>query len=136
MTATLVLPGTAPETDWLAARRYGITASEIPVLMGLSPWSSPYALYHRKTGNLPDGQDQNDRMDLGHHLESYIVKRFWRQHPEFCVSGDGNDLYAHPGRPWQLATPDRLIQDGPTSGVTELDDGTRAVLEFVRSRPD
>ncbi len=48
MSAVLVLPGTAPEAEWLEARRRGITASEIAVVMGLSPYSSPYALYHQK----------------------------------------------------------------------------------------
>ena len=57
MTARLVLPGTASEADWLTARRQGITASEIAIVMGLSPYSSPFALYHRKTGDLPEQPD-------------------------------------------------------------------------------
>jgi putative phage-type endonuclease len=122
MTAVLVLPGTAPEEEWLDRRRQGVTASEIPVLMGLvsGEWGSPYKLYWQKTGDLP-ADDQSDRLRLGHVLEPYIAGRFMERRPEFCISG-GRALYAHPERPWQLATPDRLVQEGPPSyGLVERD---------------
>ncbi len=105
MTAVLIETGT--EAGWLAARRQGVTASEIAVVMGLSPYDSPYALYHRKRGELPDAGD-NDAMERGRVLEPYIAGKFAQLHPEFIVDGDGRQLYAHPDRPWQLATPDRL----------------------------
>lgn len=111
MTATLVLPGTASEAEWLEARRNGITASDIAPLMGLSNWTSPYALYHRKLGNLPE-QGPDLRMRVGQHMESLIADLFAEQHPEFLVSGDGRRLYAHPDRRWQMATPDRTLLDG------------------------
>ncbi len=120
MTARLVLPGTASEAEWLAARRQGITASEIAVVMGLSPYSSPFALYHRKTGDLPEQAD-NTAMALGRHLEQFVADAFEDRHPEFSVMGDGRDLYAHPVRPWELATPDRLIEDAASCGITERD---------------
>ena len=112
MTATLVLPGTAAEADWHEARRKGITASEIAVLMGLSPWSSPYALYHRKTGDLPE-QEDTTALSLGRYLEQWVAGAFAERHPEFGVGGDGRALFAHLDRPWQMATPDRLCQEGP-----------------------
>jgi len=120
VTATLVLPGTAPEADWHAARRNGITASEIAVLMGLSPYGSPFELYHRKLGNLPETED-NDAMAIGRHMESWVAAKFAERHPEFTVTGDGRALFAHPDRPWQMATPDRLIEDTATCGITERD---------------
>lgn len=105
---------TGSEEEWLAARRQGVTASEIAVVMGLSPYDSPFALYHRKRGDLPDVED-TDAMERGRILEPYIAEKFARLHPEFTVMGDGRQLYAHPDRPWQLATPDRLI-DGCDCG--------------------
>jgi putative phage-type endonuclease len=120
MTARLVLPGTATEAEWLAARRQGITASEIAIVMGLSPYSSPFALFHRKTGDLPE-QPDNVAMALGRHLEAFVADEFESRHPEFSVMGDGRDLYAHGDRPWQLATPDRLIEDAASSGIVERD---------------
>ena len=110
MTARLVLPGTAQEEEWLEARRHGITASEIAVVMGLSPYSSPFALYHRKTGALP-GEEDKAVFERGHVLEPYICRKFAERRPEFWVGGNGYDLYAHPDRPWQLATPDRVLSE-------------------------
>jgi putative phage-type endonuclease len=110
---TAVLVPTATEAEWLEARRKGVTASEIAVILGLSPWSSPYALYHRKAGTLPE-QDDSDAMALGRYLESFVADQFAARHPEFYLGGDGHALYAHPERPWQMATPDRLIHEDGT----------------------
>jgi putative phage-type endonuclease len=107
---TAVLIPTSSEAEWLAARRQGVTASEIAVLMGLSPWDSPYALYHRKRGDLP-GQEDNMAMAIGRHFEDFVAGQFAMQHDEFHLAGDGRTLYAHPERPWQLATPDRIVND-------------------------
>lgn len=108
---TAVLVPAATEAEWLAARRQGITASEIAVVMGLSPWSSPYELYYRKTGDLPE-QPDNDAMALGRHMESWVADQFAQRHPEFKVMGSGRDLFSHPERRWQMATPDRVICEG------------------------
>lgn len=106
MTAYLI--PTASEEEWHAERRKGITASEIAIVLGLSPYSSPYALYHQKLGNLPP-VEETDAMALGKHMESWVADRFGQMHPEFLVRGDGRELYAHPARAWQMATPDRLV---------------------------
>src|SRR5258708_12583584 len=98
MTATLVLPGTGAEADWHEARRKGITASEIAVLMGLSPWSSPYALYHRKTGDLPE-QEDTTALSLGRYLEHWVPGPFPERHPEFRAAPDRPALFAHPHPP-------------------------------------
>lgn len=112
---TAVLIPTASEAEWLAARRRGVTASEIPVVMGLSPYSSPYALYHQKLGTLP-APEETDAMALGKHMESFVAAKFAERRPGFAVTGNGGDLFAHPDRPWQMATPDRLVCDCPGSG--------------------
>lgn len=107
-----VLVPTATEAGWLAARRQGITASEISVIMGLAPesYGSPFALYHRKRGDLGE-MEQTLSMRIGAHDEPLIADLFAEARPEFSVDGDGRSLYRHPGRPWQMATPDRLIYD-------------------------
>jgi putative phage-type endonuclease len=128
---TGVLIPAATEAAWLEARRRGITASEIAVVMGLSPWDSPYALYHRKTGDLP-GQDDNLEMALGRHLESFVAEQFGQRHP-FGQVGDGRQLFAHPDRPWQLATPDRLLTEPGRLPRLPYPDTAIAVLECKTS---
>jgi putative phage-type endonuclease len=108
MSMSAVLVPTANEAEWLAARRKGVTASEIAVIMGLSPYSSPYALYHQKLGILGSADD-NAAMERGRALEPHIADKFGSLHPDLAALGDGRELYAHPARGWQMATPDRLV---------------------------
>jgi putative phage-type endonuclease len=145
---TAILVPAASEAEWLAARRRGVTASEIAVIMGLSPYSSPFALYYQKTGELPP-PDDNMAMALGRHLEDFVCRQFADLHPEFHVTGDGRTLYAHPDRPWQMATPDQLVdccehgqRTGPPLAVLEAktsasydgwgDDGTDEIPVHYR----
>lgn len=128
-----VLIPTASEAEWLEARRQGVTASEIAVLMGLSPYDSPYGLYHRKLGILPADGD-SDVMEKGRVLEPVIAAKFAALHPEFSVTGDGRQLWAHPDRKWQIATPDRLLAETwfePVDGPQLIEEVSRtvAVLE-------
>ena len=118
MTARLVLPGTVTEAEWLAARRQGITASEIATVMGLAPGTqnSAYKLYHQKTGDLPP-DDLSDVMERGKVLEPYVVTKFLERYPKFNVTGDGRTLYTHPDRAWQMCTPDRLLFDDEGANV-------------------
>lgn len=120
----------ATEADWLAARRKGVTASEIAIVMGLSPYSSPYKLWHQKLGILPD-DEQAEEQEFGTYCEPYIARKFAERHPELALRGDGRELYAHSDRPWQLATPDRLVH----GRVVSIGDGGHfispsAVAEF------
>lgn len=109
-----VLVPTATEAGWLAARRNGVTASEVAVIMGLAPesYGSAFALYHRKRGDLPDIEDTLT-MRIGRHHESLVAELFEERYSDFYLAGNGRRLYAHPDRTWQMATPDRLIYDFP-----------------------
>ncbi len=107
---TAVLIPAASEQEWLEARRTGITASEIAVVMGLSPYSSPFSLYHQKLGNLPPMEDSLV-LRVGRHNESLACELFAERNLELDLHGDGRQLYAHPDRPWQMATPDRLVTE-------------------------
>lgn len=61
--------------EWLAERRNGIGGSDAATVVGLNPWSSRYALYLDKTGQLKE-QPDNERMRLGRDLEEYVAQRF------------------------------------------------------------
>lgn len=108
MTAELVLPASMDRTaEWHEKRRAGITASEIAVILGLSPFESEFSLFWRKLGEIPPIED-NDSMSLGRHLESWVADKFADAYrDDFYVLQGG--LYANRRRPWQMATPDRVL---------------------------
>src|SRR5258708_35784072 len=94
MNAQPLVPGTAPREEWLAARRQGITAGEVAAVMGVSSWESPYSLFYRKTGDLPE-QGDNEAMRLGRHLEDYVWQRFAELHPHVQRQRNGRRACGH-----------------------------------------
>jgi len=109
VSASLVLPADAPRGDWLAARHTGIGASDIAAVLGISPWQSAFSLHWQKANGWTDEVD-NEHTEAGRRLESAIAD--WaadRIDPNeelfVCPSG----LYRSAERPWQMATPDRLL---------------------------
>jgi len=104
----LLPPGTGPHDErWHELRRAGVTASEIAVVMGLSPYDSPFNLYWAKLNDWRWGG--NEYTGVGSHLEDAIADWWVAQGPDRYTMHAG--LYTHPERPWQLATPDRIVID-------------------------
>lgn len=65
------------EAGWLAARQLGIGASDMPVILGLSPWRSILELYAEKTGeDEPEDLSGNEFAEWGHRLEGPIIDAF------------------------------------------------------------
>lgn len=111
MSARLLIPPSATYEEWKAQRaelsRTAVTASEIAIILGISPWGSPFNLYWQKRGEI-GGDFEDNAMSLGRHLEPWIADRWAADHPEFHVSETG--LWQSEDRPWQMATPDRMLQ--------------------------
>lgn len=114
MTPPVRIPVEVGSPQWFDHRAQGVTASEIPVILGLAPWGSPFDLYFRKLGLLEPDRD-NDSMAWGRDLEDAILRRFAREHPEFFVSS--GSLFHHGDDHRWMATPDGLAYDRP-AGVT------------------
>jgi putative phage-type endonuclease len=59
--------------DWAEWRKKGLGASDAPVIMGNSPWSTPFKLWAEKTGLIPRQETDNvyalAAMQRGHDLE-------------------------------------------------------------------
>lgn len=111
-----VMPGSS---EWLAARRAGVTATDIVTILGLSSHDSVYSLYWRKLGQVPDEPDR-DRWALGRHMEPYIIGRWRAASPGLIPVGGG--LVRSSAYPWQLATPDqRLCEHGEGPVVAPLE---------------
>jgi len=57
--------------EWLQWRKSKITASELPIILGLSKWCTPYLLWERKLGFAPE-QEDNYAMKRGRDLEPIV----------------------------------------------------------------
>jgi putative phage-type endonuclease len=119
------------ETDreaWLAERRKGIGASEISAVLGISPWESPFSLYHRKVHGWD--LDLSAEMEWGTRLEPAVIDKFADTHPEFRVVNDGLVV----GDPeWMLATPDRMLYMADDTDVTRYPVGLLEVKTAHRA---
>ena len=107
----------ADEAEWLSARRIGIGGSEAASAIGLSPWCSPWELYHRKVDGLE--VEQNEFMFWGKALEPAILKRWADDHPDVDVDGSLGqfEVFRNLEDPWMFATPDAVTDDG--TGIVE-----------------
>lgn len=92
MTSVRIDEAPSPGTDdW----RKLISASKVSAILGISPWTSQYRLWHEMAGNLePD--DPSDSMkkifDWGHSAELAIRDWWLRQNPTHTLS-DGEVAY-------------------------------------------
>lgn len=118
MTATLLGTWPVESPEWYAARQNCLGGSEIAAVLGLSKWDSPFSLWHRKAGRIPD-KLQNEEMRAGRFLEDGISSSFADRHPDRVVMPAGT--YANAARPWQIANPDRLIYPEGTCQGTACD---------------
>ena len=118
-----LVPAVPLTAEWHAARRGGVTATDIVTILGLSSWDSVYSLFWRKMNQVPE-VESNDRFALGQALEPYIRDR-WAQEQDGPWHFEGGALWQHADRLWQLATLDYRVGPGldyrePLTGVLEL----------------
>lgn len=89
--------------EWVEARRQLITATDIPVILGLSPWSSEADLADEKRG-IVEPPEATTRMRLGSFLEPFIAA-LYTERTGIKVRRWKN-LAVHPDIPWAAASPD------------------------------
>jgi putative phage-type endonuclease len=113
VTATHVGTYDVHTPEWHAARANGLGGSDVAAALGLSPWCSPFTLWHRLRGEVGP-QEASQSMDWGNRLEPAVYAAFlerndfvgWRYHP-----GTFRD-------DWRIANPDALL--GGAHGVALL----------------
>lgn len=112
--AVPVLPPDASDDAWKAARRKGIGASEMSVLLDVSPHNSRFALWWQKSQGWDI--DESLGMRIGTRLEPVIRECFLDRFPDALLLRAGGRLWAHPSFPYMLCTPDYLavFPDDPT----------------------
>jgi putative phage-type endonuclease len=57
-------------------RKLGIGGSDMPIIMGLSTYKTPYQLYLEKTGTLEPEDDMSEYQYWGHQLEGIVREEF------------------------------------------------------------
>ncbi|GAA1765738.1 lambda-exonuclease family protein [Streptomonospora arabica] len=124
MTATQTptgrLLGTWPDgsADWHAARAGRLGGSDMAAVLGRSPWTSPYRLWHLKAGRVQE-EPTTPEQARGHYLEDGIRRWWGDQNPEFEISTGGT--YVHAERDYQLANPDGIVlEGGEPVGILEV----------------
>lgn len=93
--------------EQLALRQTGIGASEIAAVAGLDPHRTPLDVWMLKRG-LDEPFAGNAFTRWGERLEAVIAGAYAEVRG---VLLDTRDTLRHPGEPWMLATPDRVVLD-------------------------
>lgn len=65
-------PQTFDRSTWLAERRYAIGASDVPAILGVSPYQSEWDVWADKTGRLSEWKG-NEATRLGQHFEKSVL---------------------------------------------------------------
>jgi putative phage-type endonuclease len=95
----------APETpEWFAARREGITGTDLPKILGLSKYGNALSVWLDKRGELSDEAGEAARW--GQILEDPVAQE-WAHRRDAKVTPVG--VLAHRDHPWLRASLDRLL---------------------------
>ncbi|MEK6880024.1 MAG: lambda exonuclease family protein [Nanoarchaeota archaeon] len=89
--------------EWLEFRRSRIGASDAPIIMGVSPWKTPYKLWVEKISNT-NNTYVNKSMSRGIELEEDARKLF-QEMSGFIVKPD---VRVHPEYDWMIASLDGI----------------------------
>ncbi|MFA0393429.1 lambda-exonuclease family protein [Vibrio sp. 10N.222.54.A1] len=103
--------------EWFAWRKTGITASMIPVILGKSPYQTPYQLWAELVGlKEPDDLSNNFHVQRGVAQEpearNAVETEYGKPYMPVCVQADHNPLF--------LASLDGLYRFGQESEVLEI----------------
>lgn len=127
-----------PESDagWHALRAQDITSTDCPALFGLSPYKTPFELWHEKKAGERIEFADNDRMKWGRRLEAIVAAGILEDR-DWC----GRPMKEYMRLPehrigcsfdWRIHAPIRHAPQPDGSGIGEYDGDTPddAVLEI------
>ena len=86
-----------------------MTASKVAAVLGVSPWESPFGLWHRMNGTL-DAQPGNAEQARGHYHEAGVLAWFKDQHPDLRVRAN-KQTWVSKSDPLFAATPDGFARE-------------------------
>lgn len=99
----------ADESSWLAAKQAWIGASEAPVVLGVSPYSSPLKLWSEKTGRI-ERQASTAIMRRGNRLEQPVAEMVADETGWTLTDNGRYAVCKHPEIEWMGCTLDRIIE--------------------------
>lgn len=113
-----------------------MTASKVAAVLGLSPWTSQFSLWHEMAGVLPV-EPTSDVQARGQYLEAGVVAWFRDQHPDWTIThvtemphaadkivtlpdGREHPIWFDPTEPRFAASPDGVWSCGREHGLLEV----------------
>ena len=72
-----------------------ISSSKVPIILGLSPWSSPFALWHEMAGNVEKQEMDAGRAKVGHYAELMLVPYWLAENPGWVCERTSELSYEH-----------------------------------------
>lgn len=107
--------------EWLKI----ITSSKIAAILGVSPYQSPFGLWHQMKGNVPS-DEQTDVMARGHYLEEGTLQWWLDQHPDFKIHRRQH-FSTRKEIPWGGATLDALaVGENVETVIVEVKTSTQS----------
>lgn len=120
-TARLVTSADAPRSEWLAARRNGITATDLVAIMAQSKYKTAFDVWSDKLMPPSDDDEIGEAAIWGNRLEEPVAQE-WASRHGFKLRRIG--LIANEAEQWQLASLDRIVHGCP-DGKCALEVKTR-----------
>jgi len=93
--------------EWLEMRKNYLGASDAPIVMKVSPWSTPFQLWRKKLGLVED-EPENDNIRYGKAMEP-IARKAYEKHTNNLVTPE---IIFHPEKKFMMASLDGLSLNG------------------------
>ena len=126
-TGVLILSVDAPREDWLAQRRLGITATDLPAILGQNKYKTAIDVWREKVAPADDNFEpaigEAEAAFWGIALEDTVAGK-WAEHKGVAVRRVG--ILHHESHEWARASLDRLVTGCP-DGRCGLEVKTRSV---------
>lgn len=106
-------------TDFQKERQSGIGSSDMPAILGISPWRSPVDVYLDKIGERPVSE-VSAAMRVGLKLEPLIASEYVELTDSLL--NENETFFRHPDHDWFITHPDRFVIDsnGDLDRLVEL----------------
>lgn len=130
-------PEPATRHLWLRERAWGITATDLPAIMGVDQWTTLDQLVARKRlirSGITPSTVTNEAAEWGLRLEEPIAQA-WRDRYARPMWVSTAGLHTHIEHDWMRCTPDRLVW-GCLPGTTPEDSDPSCLLEIKTRSAD